>query len=1565
MASKNKQQHHNILIIDRKQDSSRQVAQTLKRHLNVRINVEKEEAFNSAIKELEQKPHKYKVILLDANMGTRFGQGQPPKGLQYLRHLKQKTKISAEVIIITGGTSDDVEWSQEFVKSGAFAFLNKLGSDTELATSVFEAIQKSDEHALMMRHRRRSNDILKWGQENDSIDELCEKTCELVVEIFECYHSGIVVFDFDIFYKLSLSESEDKGRLMYEYPLLYQVSPQVVKSNPLEREILDEKSPIWIDDIDENREKLNEIYEILDNQGFKALAIAPIIINDRVIASISIDMKKTHKYNMAKFLLLQDIAAKLGIAISYIHERKRSETFLELLKDTAHAKSLRDAYSVIVEKLQLYFQTSYCSIWLLNSEQSHVTIGAMYPMDMARPDEIVTRVDDWGADVIEGLGRGESFILNRDKASKKKSNGRQMMDKVKDLLNLPEQVRTTLIIPLRTSTNNILGNIELSSFHKESQIFPEASKYKEYANVLSPLIADTISVLMNKEIAENENELREKIDAHFSFDIIDNQTSDFHPYLKSIVTHINETFPDFEYLAIISSDDKKLELIAYDYYATEHDKSKSEEWFTTSSVQNELIKCFRSFEDSTELQTKQADEIRTVRHKGNINFSIVVPLNVKVSNSHLMLVATSKQPREKIEHLSMKTRMLQHIANKFRSTFETDRYITSKRHEEQLTNKLRAFTRYLNPATHDSRRSSPLRAEDDYFYWLALTAITSGQGIGINRAALYKYNAEDYDAAYECVYAIGHMTPQDTRRDWEQNTTENFEASNHESSRAPTPLYKVLTSKTLSQRAFKQLKIGERFTPATVTELKDEIGKEFLDLFYGHTEPIAQFVMVPLYIPSTSKDEIRFWGVLVGDNIGKNDVFEPHILTVLDTWVSTIMLTMKTRQLQERLENRQFATSKMSELMSKTRSSEMLEPAADIIRNYTQADFVIIYEYWERLKAFPPHVPGISGTLKDEDAIKQEEQPRTNSIVQEFINNPQEYEIYFKDSNETIAWIENTDDLIEIAPIVKREKHKSVIIVILRTMEDVGNRNIRQRVGVMFVNFRDRRNYYQLRERSMRQTFEQLINSVGEAIGKAQRLVRVQRHSNALEQIDMASGKLIEELSQEDRALSQTLQDFVQFIHILAEQDYQNWNENSESISSTNQRKPRFSSYICLYDDVTDILSFKAAYPEGRVRGAQQALERTKLHAIYIGNKKTSVRTASIVGHFFSDDFPDDWDVDDGVLNISNLQDSRYSSFDLKIDEGVRSLLVCVIEVSDKKYGIIAVESNMTNRFTKEFATNVKRFARNAAIAIHVNRLHIQEVRETQNNAMKRSVSIAHMLSNHFSMLSVLHDEVFDMLNEGDINNINQKLNELFEVVDVTRKYADEQLALFSEFTTHKTVQLLEAIIRDAIQEYETIYLIEFDNDTKSKEPSPKLILPNDTEPIYVKVDGFFIRLVFVNLFINAYQWTRPEEEVSIKIIVERVRDGRVKITVADQGVGMDAHTLEHIFEPGMANQSPRRKLQLYDNGNTETSTRIGIGLFTVRDILQYHGGNIECESEIGVGTTFYIDLPNHQISGD
>jgi hypothetical protein len=98
------------------------------------------------------------------------------------------------------------------------------------------------------------------------------------------------------------------------------------------------------------------------------------------------------------------------------------------------------------------------------------------------------------------------------------------------------------------------------------------------------------------------------------------------------------------------------------------------------------------------------------------------------------------------------------------------------------------------------------------------------------------------------------------------------------------------------------------------------------------------------------------------------------------------------------------------------------------------------------------------------------------------------------------------------------------------------------------------------------------------------------------------------------------------------------------------------------------------------------------------------------------------------------------------------------------------------------------------------------------------------------------------------------------------------------------------------------------------------------------------------NLFRNSIRSLEGKDDGKIEITVDKDEtDKRVKISIEDNGIGMDRKVIKYLFIPGF----------------TTKKTGWGMGLSLVkRIIVDYHQGEIKVESEVGEGSLFILEFP-------
>lgn len=135
-----------------------------------------------------------------------------------------------------------------------------------------------------------------------------------------------------------------------------------------------------------------------------------------------------------------------------------------------------------------------------------------------------------------------------------------------------------------------------------------------------------------------------------------------------------------------------------------------------------------------------------------------------------------------------------------------------------------------------------------------------------------------------------------------------------------------------------------------------------------------------------------------------------------------------------------------------------------------------------------------------------------------------------------------------------------------------------------------------------------------------------------------------------------------------------------------------------------------------------------------------------------------------------------------------------------------------------------------------------------------------------------------------------------------------------------------------------------------SMEPAAKSMntlirLDQKTDAAIILGDADRMEQVIRNLLKNAI---RATENGTVRIGIEK-KQGKVVVSIEDNGIGISPEDLPHIWERFYRIKNQRDE-QIQEKGS-------GLGLVIVKKLVQLQDGNIEVESQLGKGTTFQISF--------
>ncbi len=127
--------------------------------------------------------------------------------------------------------------------------------------------------------------------------------------------------------------------------------------------------------------------------------------------------------------------------------------------------------------------------------------------------------------------------------------------------------------------------------------------------------------------------------------------------------------------------------------------------------------------------------------------------------------------------------------------------------------------------------------------------------------------------------------------------------------------------------------------------------------------------------------------------------------------------------------------------------------------------------------------------------------------------------------------------------------------------------------------------------------------------------------------------------------------------------------------------------------------------------------------------------------------------------------------------------------------------------------------------------------------------------------------------------------------------------------------------------------------------PTTQLEIKKSHDHLMISADPDLLERALMNLLENGVKYSTTPAHLTVSLTS---KNGLAQIDIQDQGIGIPASDLPHIFD----------RFYTVNKAHSRRLGGAGLGLSIVKTIIEKHDGTITASSELGKGTTFALILP-------
>ena len=294
-----------------------------------------------------------------------------------------------------------------------------------------------------------------------------------------------------------------------------------------------------------------------------------------------------------------------------------------------------------------------------------------------------------------------------------------------------------------------------------------------------------------------------------------------------------------------------------------------------------------------------------------------------------------------------------------------------------------------------------------------------------------------------------------------------------------------------------------------------------------------------------------------------------------------------------------------------------------------------------------------------------------------------------------------------------------------------------------------------------------------------------------------------------------------------------------------------------------------------------------------------------------------------------------------------------IVSSAGNVLGVISTHFNTTRRPTEQEMRLMDLLARQAAD--YLERKHVEQEKEellAREHELRHTAEEANRLKDEF--LAIMSHELRNPLNVilgyAELLLRSEEIRSstpLRRMADAVKRNAVAQSKLIRDLLDLSRLrsgklELNRETVSPVVSIHNAIETVR----SEAAEKNIKIDVEAPDEVVFVKADPVRLEQVIWNLLNNAVKFTPQDGQITVKL---RTENGRIVLTVSDNGQGIDSSFLPHIFEI----------FRQADSAANRSQSGMGIGLAVVQQLVELHGGSVSAHSDgVGQGASFMINLP-------